>query len=287
MKNIDLLYILNNSSRWNNNEIRYSLRSLKNVRNKGRIFICGYLPPFINEEKVVHIPAEDISKNKLKNAVHKIKTACLGKDEKKISDDFILMNDDFFFLKKVDSIKYFRKGDLNRAKRDHLTQAGYYYKAISKTIDYLEENDFDTDDFEVHYPIVFNKEKIMKVIKIIEQLDDPLLFRSLYGNMFKIESEYRDDCKYYNDQIPDTLFGKDFISTDDNIIMYEKFQNMIEKKLKDHSEYEEFEKTLFYANQIININGNIYNKGDIIRVKVDGNMIESGLVRKVVKKLYY
>ena len=48
---IDVVYILGDGSKWGNNEIKYSLRSLekygKNIRD---VYICGNKPYFVNNK---------------------------------------------------------------------------------------------------------------------------------------------------------------------------------------------------------------------------------------------
>ena len=100
----DIVYILRTDPRfYKNDDIKYSLRSLdKNFKGKGKVFIVGGRPNWINVNTVTHIYAEDKERNKLVNAIHKILIAC---KDKRISEDFILlMNDDFLFLKETKTI---------------------------------------------------------------------------------------------------------------------------------------------------------------------------------------
>ena len=57
-KQIDVVYVLGTGSNWDNNEIRFSLRSLaKNLKGMGRVFVVGERPAFL--QNVIHIPAKD------------------------------------------------------------------------------------------------------------------------------------------------------------------------------------------------------------------------------------
>ena len=57
---MDILYVVGRGSTWNNNELKYSLRSIaKNGINVDRVFIVGYIPDFINREEVICLPFED------------------------------------------------------------------------------------------------------------------------------------------------------------------------------------------------------------------------------------
>jgi len=93
-KFMDAVYILGNGSLANNDEIRISLRSLeKYMLDLGNVYIIGELPDFA--KNVIHLPSKDYSVDKWKNAYNKVKNACQIDD---LSDEFLLMNDDFFML---------------------------------------------------------------------------------------------------------------------------------------------------------------------------------------------
>lgn len=92
---MDVVYILGSGSVADNKEILYSVRSLAlNMLDIGKVFVVGEKPPDL--PGVIHIPASDYTKIKWKNAYYKTLKAC--RDER-ISEEFLLMNDDFFMLK--------------------------------------------------------------------------------------------------------------------------------------------------------------------------------------------
>lgn len=92
---MDAVYILGTGSLAKNEEIRYSIRSLEaNMSDLRNVYIVGECPEFL--QKVKHIIAGDKSKYKHINAYHKIKIACKIEE---VSDEFLLMNDDFFMTK--------------------------------------------------------------------------------------------------------------------------------------------------------------------------------------------
>jgi len=69
---IDVVYPLGSGSAWDNNELRYSLRSLENnLLDLGRVFVVGQRPPWLVE--AVHIPMEDTHRhNKDANLIDKV-----------------------------------------------------------------------------------------------------------------------------------------------------------------------------------------------------------------------
>lgn len=93
---MDILYILGTGSLWQNNEIRYSLRSLERFGgNVGRIFIVGTKPDFINDE-VTFIPCDDQHDTPHKNILRKVITAM---ESGLLPDHFLISSDDHFYIK--------------------------------------------------------------------------------------------------------------------------------------------------------------------------------------------
>ena len=61
---MDIVYIIGKGSKWNNQELKYSLRSIaKYGINIGKVFIVGYKPNFVSDE-VIYIPCDDIGEKK-------------------------------------------------------------------------------------------------------------------------------------------------------------------------------------------------------------------------------
>jgi hypothetical protein len=89
---MDVVYILRE---WYSDclELRYSLRSLENIEH-WKVFFIWWCPWWA--KNIVHIKAADPYQVKSLNALHKIKIAC---SDERISDDFILMNDDFYITR--------------------------------------------------------------------------------------------------------------------------------------------------------------------------------------------
>ena len=89
---MDALYVLGNSSEYDNLELRLSLRSLeRNAKGLESVFIVGEKPRWI--KNVVHIPVDDVYTRE-NNVFRKILTAC----KLDISKNFFFMNDDFYIM---------------------------------------------------------------------------------------------------------------------------------------------------------------------------------------------
>lgn len=102
---MDILYVVGRRlSQWNDNELRYSLRSIeKNGINVGRVFIAGYCPPFVDRSKVVFVKVRDETSVKHYNIMHAIEEAVRETD---IGDEFLYSSDDHFYIKPTDFDRY-------------------------------------------------------------------------------------------------------------------------------------------------------------------------------------
>jgi len=223
---MDIVYILRE---WADNclELRYSLRSLKNIEHD-KVYIIWYKPEWV--ENVIHISAEDPYKIKSLNALHKINIAC---NYKNISDDFILMNDDFYITKETE-IKYYNQWsimDHYLEKRDRL-QRGSYINNLYKTFQLFPR----WKDFSLHTPIVYNKVKFL-ALQTKYDMTQWYLLRNLYCNHYWIVWEYLKDFKIRNlEEIPEEL--PTFLSNLDCLIVSEEFKALLESLFPDQWRYE-------------------------------------------------
>lgn len=235
MKKIDLVYILGSGSCWNNNEIRFSLRSAEKYFEFDRVFIIGEMPEWM--QNVTHIDVSDDSKNKLLNARKKY---IAGAKSKMISDNFILMNDDFFFLKPVKEIKYYSRGTLDHMIEKHPTRAGYYFKALYDTKQRLNLLGIkNPKDFEIHAPIIFNKNDLLVTISMMG-IYHPFLLRTAYGNLIEVKSKKVRDFKAENFETVKIMEkeGNEFLSITNSIVANPNFREWIKEKFPEVSRFE-------------------------------------------------
>ena len=167
-------------------ELRYSMRSLQNVKNwNGEVFVCGDKEDWFSDQITVidtfkrsHIKAEDV-RNKMRAIIA----------DKRVPDDFLFFNDDFFITEPTE-IKPLYDGKLK-------SFAGFntWLRAKSDTRDYLITQGIeDPKNYELHVPIIINKQKYTSVLDIVQQ-KPKLASRSIYGNMFKIGGKQYKDRK--------------------------------------------------------------------------------------------
>jgi len=179
------------SDHHNGKELKYALRSLKNITNwNGEVFIVG------DREKWFSPDIKYIRTGKYGNSwadqSRKVATVCAHPD---LPDEFILTMDDVYITKRM-KIKYYYQGELpSEGKTPHK-------RSKSSTRAYLEEYGFTTLDYECHAPMLMNKEKYMKVYNVLLQAKTPLQLRSIYGNMNEVGGELFEDKKTKTHELP-------------------------------------------------------------------------------------
>jgi hypothetical protein len=172
-----------------NEELKYSIRSVVESFPDSKIWVVGgkpdwYVGNYINVEQ---------KESKYKNAVENLKTISTSDQ---ISESFVLMNDDFYIIKKIDKIENFHGGYLlNKINLyQKLNGNSQYTRKLSGTYKKLKALGFENPlDYELHVPMIMEKEKL----KIILELIDQFLWRSIYGNKFEVGGTEMQDVKVY------------------------------------------------------------------------------------------
>lgn len=196
MEAIDLVYVLGTGSKWKDNEIRFSLRSVeKYLKGYRNIYVVGECPSFL--QNVIHIPATDEfdpAVNADGNMILKLLKACALPD---LSDDFVFMNDDFVFLKPVvaSEIKWMHKGDM-KDRPDSFWKEQFYRHRLRRTYEVLRDLGETTLQYDYHAPMLMNKHSFREVMERFDFSEGiGLTFRSLYGNVMKLPAEHLTDQK--------------------------------------------------------------------------------------------
>lgn len=218
-----------------NEELRYSIRSvLQNVPG-AEISVVGGKPDWYNGH-YISVPQK---KTKYLNGNANL-TRILNSDE--IPQDFILMNDDFFILKPMEEIPILHSGLLSDKLEKHydLGILSGYTNNIKKTQQRLRRLKVkDPLDYSIHVPFHLNKDKFDD---IFDPTKRDLLWRTIYGNVYKVGGEYTPDVKVYTrgsgryksyDWNEDSIF----LSTDD-YSFDDKYGVILQKMFKKRPDLE-------------------------------------------------
>ena len=197
---MDVVYPLGKPGPWGHDAIKYSIRSLcQFAEEEGwRVFVIGETPKCLDYKKVIHIPFNE-SKAKEVNIWEKGLTAA---KDKRVSDPFFFMNDDYFFLRpfKMTGFPWYHKGDIRKM---NLKPQGYD-KRVLKTADVLEKSGLSTWHFDIHTPNVEFKDKFIRAYNAFKNhlsKGEGLVINTTIGNFNGEKPEFMVDRKINKNQI--------------------------------------------------------------------------------------
>ena len=189
----------------------------------------GYAPSWVQNVEV--IPTKQTA-DKWLNTRRNIEAACKCK---KITADFVLFNDDFILTEPVtDWLKFnsYHEGTLFEKEVEYIPytdhnewREGFHFNRQLLILAGCGGGDREPLNFELHCPIVLNKEKRLRLFERKEfrkykAVSDPLLFqRSIYLNLYQPEKlELVKDFKLFEDTPAETLKNMGLFSVSDNLI---------------------------------------------------------------------
>jgi len=233
---IDILYIKGPVSQNYDEEMRYSLRSLeKYVEDYGRVFITGDCPLFVDKSKVIHTLERDIGVPSI-NHWWKVSQTIKKTD---ISQKFVLMYDDIFFVKptKLSEYPFYQKGKLEDKPFD-----GIYRRSCGTAYEWLKHHGYTTSDCELHVPCVYDRDEFLELDKIFDKIKDKpegMVVRSIYGNKFKHSLPYRKDIKIRlsTEGVEQMVGDADCFSVSDWVFMCNTY-NWLREKFPERSKFE-------------------------------------------------
>ena len=213
-----------------NQELRYTLRSIeKYASNIRKIWLVGNSPSWV---KNVELLPTSQPLDKWLNTRNNIETACRCD---LISDNFILFNDDFILTKEIrywDHFNGFHRGTLFEAecKYQHfpdknIWREGFHFNRQILILAGCGKDNDEPLNYEVHIPVVFNKEKRLNLFERPEfrkyrNESEPLLFqRSIYFNLYpSVCQKQINDCKIFTDIKDLSMFDYGVLSVAQNVI---------------------------------------------------------------------
>jgi hypothetical protein len=186
---MDFVYICRDGE---NEELRYSIRSVLLSFPEAKVWVVGGKPKWYSGN---HVFLEQ-DNNKYVNAVNNLKAVCNTPD---ISDNFILMNDDFFIIKKIETVEQFYNGLLSEKidKFIKITGSSMYIKKLITTNNKLNKLGFTKPlDYELHVPMPMHKAGLLYILNEYPEC----LWRSMYGNLFNVGGSQMEDVKVYKNK---------------------------------------------------------------------------------------
>jgi len=195
---MNIIIPLGRGSRWQNNELRYCLRSIEaNLTGWEQIFLIGEKPDWLKTNyRLVHLPFEESAGARVKesNINRKILHYCQRNER---DSDFLFMNDDHFILKPINAPDFptHYKGAL-KDSIEATSRGNRYIKTLSNTLEVLKKKGVKQPmNYDTHAPIIYN---IGKYIDTVGSLQFPCYgygIKTMYCELNRITGERYIDCK--------------------------------------------------------------------------------------------
>ena len=227
----DVVYIVKEDPR--NEELRYSIRSVVENFPVRNIWIFGYCPSWLKE--VIHVK---IPQNGQKWENSKMLFSAIANCES-LPDEFVLFNDDFFVMDKVEKPEHHYFG-LLRDRIDQLRETfknhhPLYANQLEQVYDRLIELGVkNPKNYALHMPMPFSRKKMAEGLKLTEDL--PMSLRSFYANYFNVGGVECKDCKVFF--TGPYLYQPPYLSTDDRTFRLGRVGRDIRAAFPNKSKYE-------------------------------------------------
>jgi hypothetical protein len=241
---MDVVYLVRADNHKPNIELKYSVRTLsQNYGKMKQLWMSGNKPGFFNST-VYEIRSKQGSftknvKIKYINARMNLERAVEHRD---VSENFILMNDDFFITEPITEIPTCHMGTLEDfllLYQSVLNRESRYMRAEVKTHQWLKDTFGinQTYSYSLHIPMVINKEKMRELLTIMPEdlAGFPIHIRTAYGNFAQVGGDRIDDPKVNGRTIN---LPRPFASCKDEIFYNTPFGSQIRNMFPKPSPYE-------------------------------------------------
>ena len=178
----DVCYVVKDTPE--NEELRYSLRSLQNLPNVRNVWIFGGKPNFLVEK--YHKRSFDQDGTKWENSA-KIFWEIINDED--LTEDIYLMMDDVFIMQPIQEFVNYSKTSMETHRHS------VYYDEKRNVCTWLKAHHKPFRDFDLHRPFLYNRTKVKE---LYPRYPKQTCFRSLYGNWYGIPTETHRDCKVFS-----------------------------------------------------------------------------------------
>lgn len=156
----DVVYVVRPGE---NEELRYSLRSLAANLPHGRVFIVGSVEPWLQNVVAVELPPLN---DKFANQRQSLEAAVARPD---LSDPFILFNDDHFVITPLETVEILHLGPWpeyrDREMERGTTLANSWWRSVYATAVWMgEQGHPSATSCEAHTPLLFSKARLADVL---------------------------------------------------------------------------------------------------------------------------
>lgn len=219
-----------------NEELRYSLRSVEQNFPHRNVWIYGAKPNGIRPDFFVESKPYGVSK--WQHVRMMIEQVCLN-DE--LTEDVWLFNDDFFIMEPYpETATASYNGDLGEYIQRRQQRLGYmdeWAQRLHAAWEKLLTSGKTQHNYEVHKPMLINRKKALQVLQEYQHVP---AFRSIYGNVCAVGGTNESDRKVQRLDFPtDRLWNWPTISTDDGSFENGDVGGYIRNKFTEKSRFED------------------------------------------------
>ncbi len=214
-----------------NEELRYSLRSLANLPH-GKVFIAGYCPSWVSAE-VERIPVPQMRDKH----THALASLIAALNDERVSDPFLMFNDDFYVMHPMEKIPVLHNGPLQEVIEAHAES--HYRTAMEKTAELVlaSKPKLLPVGYEIHAPMEFEKLALQLVLSLGEKIKG-FHYRTAYGNLQGIGGIQCSDVKVYRSDKGNGYKEWSLLSTSDRTFKFHPVGRYIRDSFKVASPYE-------------------------------------------------
>lgn len=165
---LDLLYIVRPGD--DNDELRYSLRSVAANLPHRSVWVVGHCPAWVrNVTRLELEPLTDGSAEdnlKFDNQRQSLAAACAHPE---LSETFVLLNDDMFVMEPTDPMPVYHLGETAPYLADlralGFTEANLWHVGVQKTFEQMQDWGYQSSlCYEAHTPLPFVKDKLAALL---------------------------------------------------------------------------------------------------------------------------
>lgn len=231
LKDFDIVYFVKESP--TNEELRYSVRSVAKNMPCRKVWFYGGCPNGLKPDgRAKTAQAGNTKWDKVKSMYRLV---CLNPE---ISEDFVLFNDDFYIMRKIEKLDTFYRCDLAEhiltLESKFSDKPNEYTMLLRKAYRTLDGLGLPKRSYELHIPMVFNKHRLLEVLGAFP---DVHCMRTLYGNYYNLGGSQTEDVKVF-DKNQEPGNGAFLSSEDGSFVAGSKIVTILQEKFPDKCKYE-------------------------------------------------
>lgn len=225
------VYPLGHYSVWDNNELRYSLRSLQNIPEVTDVLLVGQQPDWANTQ---HVYTYD-GANRVENIWRKMEMISEYMEGR--NNAFLFMADDIFITRPT-SLPMYYDGDIQRKidNAEGVQSSGRYRDMLIATKLLLEYHSLPTINFALHYPLIVYPDILKKSLEFKGEYSWRTIYCNLSYHYHRQEIQERVDCKLWK---PEHYDNQDIFSISDRFLT-KQGRELLQTLFPDKCRYENY-----------------------------------------------